>query len=91
MRCIDADAFEVVAFEDRDETFADGVQWILEKIDAMPTIEPERKKGTWRRMPMACYGGGIITEYECSVCGEHQIITSNYCPDCGARMGGDES
>lgn len=48
-----------------------------------------RKKGKWRKMPMACYGGGTITEYECSVCAEHQIVTSRYCPNCGAYMQGD--
>lgn len=42
MRLIDADAFEVVAFNDRGGTFSDGVQWILEKIDNMPTVEAQQ-------------------------------------------------
>lgn len=46
-RLIDADAFEVVTYtefpEGYNDTFGDGVDWILEKIDAQPTIEPERK------------------------------------------------
>ena len=45
-RLIDADAFEVVAYkgipEGYNDTFGDGVDWILEKIDRQPTIEPER-------------------------------------------------
>ena len=39
MRLIDADELEVVVFTDNDGTFADGVQWLLEKIDSMPSIQ----------------------------------------------------
>ena len=53
--------------------------------------EPERKKGKWRRLPMACYGGGTVIEYQCPFCGEQFIMPSNYCQECGADMrGGDE-
>ena len=45
--------------------------------------------GHWRTIPMACYGGGTIREYECSVCEEHQVSESPFCPNCGARMDGD--
>lgn len=86
MRLIDADAL----WEELGILYqhANGnVTWndaILE-IKKAPTIE-ERKTGKWIRVPMACYGGGTITEYECSECSEHQVIESKWCPDCGARM-----
>ena len=48
--------------------------------------QEEQKTGKWIRMPMVCYGGGTITEYECSECSEHQMIESKWCPNCGARM-----
>ena len=53
----------------------------LPSADVAPVVH-----GRWRRTPMACYGGGVITEYECSVCEEHQVAESPYCPNCGARM-----
>ena len=48
-----------------------------------------QKTGHWRRIPMACYGGGTIIEYECSECEEHNIIDSDFCPNCGSYNGGD--
>ena len=50
----------------------------------------EKKHGHWRKMNMACYGGGTIREYECSVCEEHQIARSDFCPNCGAWMRGND-
>lgn len=32
----------------------------------------------------------IYTEYKCSNCGETSKKKSNYCPNCGAKMDGDE-
>lgn len=36
---IDRQALDVVAFTDRDGTFSDGVQWLLEYIDALPSAD----------------------------------------------------
>lgn len=52
--------------------------------------QPQRMRGHWRVTPMACYGGGTLTELECSECEEHQITTSNFCPNCGSYNGGEE-
>lgn len=38
-RYIDADAFEVFGYDSQEGTFDDGVRFVLEKIDAMPTID----------------------------------------------------
>lgn len=38
-RLIDADAFEVFGYYSQEGTFDDGVRFVLEKIDAMPTID----------------------------------------------------
>lgn len=40
-RYIDADALEVVCFTDREGSFSDGVQWLLEYIDGLPSAQPE--------------------------------------------------
>jgi len=88
MRMIDADALiremHNIILEDGEDR-----RIFYEVTERQPTIE--RKKGKWRKMPMACYGGGTITEYECSVCAEHQIVTSRYCPNCGAYMKGENN
>lgn len=67
-------------------TFAD-------RIKALPSAEPERKKGEWIR---GCCTSG--REYRrCTEC--HAEIEEtffgfaycvNYCPNCGARMVGEE-
>ena len=36
---IDADALEVVCFTDREGSFSDGVQWLLEYIDGLPSAD----------------------------------------------------
>lgn len=36
---IDRQALDVVAFTDRDGTFSDGIQWLLEYIDALPPAD----------------------------------------------------
>lgn len=55
-RYIDADAFEVFGYTTQEGTFDDGVQFVLEKIDAMPTadvVEVVRCKDCTRQL--ICY------------------------------------
>ena len=67
------------------------VEVLEEIIKEEPTADVrENTHGKWLRTPMACYGGGTITEFECSACGEHQIVESNFCPNCGADCRGEE-
>ena len=90
-RLIDADAirYEPMLSARGNGNYEDIMVAYKDQIDDIPTIE-ERKTGKWIRMPMACYGGGTITEYECSECSEHQIIESKWCPNCGADMRGEQ-
>lgn len=60
-------------------------QAILERIKALPTIDPE-KHGRWEKLD-------LWTKPVCSVCGEpcfglhgFSYETTDYCPNCGARM-----
>lgn len=41
MRLIDADELECFCYKDRDGTFSDGVHFVLERINEIPTIDPE--------------------------------------------------
>lgn len=79
----------------------DGYVWIIRsdawaRIDALPSAQPERKKGRWipNREKSREYIGTVLTyvEYDywfCDTCGyrvEKGQPIYNFCPNCGARM-----
>lgn len=80
MRAIDADELKKKAFGKR------GGLIHTEDIDAMPTIEPERKTGKW--IPHKSVFGGLgELVYTCDQCGYNiGFHKENFCPNCGARM-----
>ena len=81
MRTIDADAipYTMIYRENwmRGTGGEEQAAW-KSSIDAMPTIEPERKKGEWKND-------------KCSVCGYGVQPWNNtpFCPKCGADLRGD--
>lgn len=64
---------------------------IVEVIGALPSAQPERKEGTWIvRMQR---GNWNDREYKtCSECGMTfvDLDVANFCPNCGAKMGGEQ-
>ena len=60
----------------------------IDVIEAMPSVEPEQKKGEW------IYDGirGRFPACKCSICGYYEnadwalLQGVNYCPNCGADM-----
>ena len=90
MRLIDADALIKVLRIQEDEWETPDETWMPESdygrvIKSMPTIDPV-KHGRWN-------GGADEDQdevYICSECGEVLYWKANYCPNCGARMDGDE-
>lgn len=84
---IDRQALDVVAFTDRDGTFSDAIQWLLEYIDALPSADVQPvQHGWWIEEPNCMY--------RCSSCGSHYpsmrgYMDYCYCPSCGARMDGE--
>ena len=62
-----------------------GISIAIGKVCDAPTIEPERKKGKW-------------IDGKCDQCGCHApywsmsttYYKSNYCPECGADMRGEQ-
>ena len=80
MRLIDADT--LIAYIDAQKgrpfigcTIGEALKIL---VDEQPTIEPERKKGTWIDMD---------DHLLCSCCGAtHYGNDKNFCPNCGAQM-----
>lgn len=98
MRLIDADKFEAVLIcgtEGHEDTFDDGICYMLNRIDEAPTIDAEPvKHGHWIDRPTGRYGK---MQSWCSVCGEHSgiggIVSNRHkprCPNCGAKMDEEE-
>lgn len=90
-RYIDADMFEVVSLTDKSEEYTNGALHILDMVDKALTVDvQEIKHGKWMG---ASDGDGIV----CSVCGSDfctlvlNVYNYNYCPNCGAKMDGEES
>lgn len=86
----DVASLEVVGYtEPKNGTFSDGVDFILEKLDAIPEadVEPVRH-GHWIEelhedefeIPLDYY------TYRCSACSIGEQGKGNYCSYCGAKM-----
>ena len=79
----------------RDRAYAEGwnacnSNWI-DKIQALPSTQSERKKGYWIHISDDVDGNSW---YECSCCHKGEvhvpIIEVSYCWNCGAEMRGEE-
>ena len=94
-RLIDANAFECVCVNGKSDDFCNGVLYVLDMIDAQPTVDAvEVVHGRWE------YGkweqGHWVKGNErcrCSVCHrDFAVDNSNIwhgCPQCLAKMDGD--
>lgn len=89
-RCIDADKIPYV--QAITDTFEPSGKFYArrEDIAAMPTIEPERKRGKW----IPDYSNNYEERFICSVCGKNYKVDTcmgkpmwDFCP-CGADMRG---
>ena len=66
---------------------------VTSKEELIQTIVEERKTGYWQSDVVA-----MRMVYTCSVCGERSLyeeedydpVLSNYCPNCGAKMEGED-
>ena len=65
------------------------IQNNIEKVEALPSAQPERKRGKWKPFDRA-WGRSI---YHCTACGEAEDCPTEmgkviwrFCPNCGAEM-----
>lgn len=92
---IDREAFErfLMSETSEDDICDDCLQNMIDEMTSFPTTDvAEVRHGKWllEREP-----NGKPYCYHCSVCDDdfHYIgitMASDYCPNCGAKMGGDE-
>lgn len=98
-RIVDIEQLGCLAWQDGEHgtTFDDGVLWVLEKIDELPTIEPQHKTGKWIKKMLVTETEKYISydpEWYCSCCGakydSHIAKIVNFCYVCGADMRGEK-
>lgn len=68
---------------------------MLEKLPAADVAPVVR--GVWEKEPSSYWGwtssGAVAvthTTYRCGLCGRGTAVKSNYCPNCGAKMEGEQ-
>lgn len=92
MRLIDADAAKVELLRMVGDIhgwgeFFDGIrsgyQSAADRLDTIPTAEKECDKGHWIDI--------TFDASMCSVCQTTQEYETKYCPECGAKMDGDNN
>jgi len=69
---------------------------LCERLDALPSAEPKRKKGKWIEKEVSTVSKCKVKELQsakCSVCGKYHTTpylyyfgNYKYCPNCGAEM-----
>lgn len=61
------------------------IKWLQEEFEEVDVEFEEVKHGEWERIIRKGKPRGI----RCSLCGKHIHFHENYCPNCGAKMDGD--
>ena len=75
------------------ETFYDPYPRVIEALEDLPSVQPEREKGKWLKAGTRMG----IPLFECSLCECGDEVPTvmgkpsyNFCPYCGADMRGEE-
>ena len=59
-------------------------------IERLPSAQPERKKGRWIAHEGGKFVGFPYMHYECDQCRAFEPTETNFCPNCGADMRGEQ-
>ena len=84
---------EAIELIERMKPYHQDADDIAEMIANMPATQSEYKKGKW----IEAYDPFNRISGRCSVCGweahlyEDDVVGMNYCPNCGARMEGEQN
>lgn len=71
------------------DDYVDGYAY-LKQLRALPSAEPERKKGRWiYDTERVTTDGLVLSQYHCSECGLQSVSRMNFCGYCGADMRGE--
>lgn len=97
-RYIDADKLRADWLENGENEYVYDTNAFLDSIDNSPTADVAPVvRGWWERVDSSYYrwtpSGGTFVDratYRCSRCGRGTAVKSNYCPNCGAKMDGEE-
>lgn len=63
----------------------------IEDIKALPSAQPERKRGKWVKENIVLTSNPPQYMWHCSVCGKlmhwfNDSVLTSFCPNCGAEM-----
>ena len=87
----DVSSLEVVGYtEPKNGTFSDGVEFILEKLDAIPEADVESVRHGYWIPHKTMIRSPFAKNYNCSECGRENFEYPN-CPYCRAKMDGKEN
>ena len=57
----------------------------------MPSVAIPNKTGHWKRISMDKYSEHAKYWYRCDRCGKDNLGNTDWCPNCGADMRGDDN
>ena len=72
------------------------LQKIIDMLEKLPPVQTERKSGQWIHervnvgFEYSVTGYFLLRSCKCSECGAICEQESNFCPNCGCRMEGDD-
>ena len=76
--------------------YTDGFDECVDRVENFPAADvAEVKHGEWIEVQKENIWNDIVPVLECSACGKYTVGTrgimtkSNYCPNCGAKMGAE--
>ena len=61
---------------------------IWEEIKALPPVTPAREQGEWNLVSL---NDMALKIYRCSICDNKTYGSTNFCPNCGADMRGEQN
>ena len=75
---------------DEDRTIKNYKELLKECYEVLPSAKPqEPKTGHWKRISMDKYTEHAKHWYRCDRCGKDNLGNTDWCPNCGADMRGD--